>query len=50
LRLQGAAGGTGNQIANDATCGEEEIILLLVRQALGNELEVKRNDPELDWK
>lgn len=48
LGLQGDAGGTGNQIANDTTCGNEEIILLFVRQTLGNKLEIKCSDPELD--
>lgn len=50
LGVQGNAGGTGNQIAIDTTCGDEEIVLLLVRETMGNKLEVKCNDPELDWK
>lgn len=40
----------GNQIDFDTTCGDEEIILLLVRQTMGDKLEVKCNDPELDGK
>lgn len=48
LGLRGDAGGTVEWIANHITCGDEEIIHLLVIRALGNKLEIKYNNPKLD--